>query len=73
MKILVAVDGSPISAKAVKFAINLVRQLAEPPKLTLFYADPPLLNAAAIKLGAAAVKEYHMATSSSPPKPHALH
>ena len=59
MKILVAVDGSPISAKAVKFAINLVRQLAEPPKLTLFYADPPLLNAAAIKLGASALKEYH--------------
>lgn len=59
MKILVAVDGSPISTKAVKFAISLARQLAEPPKLTLFYADPPLLNAAAIKLGAAALKEYH--------------
>ena len=59
MKILVAVDGSPISNKAVKFAISLVRQLAEPPKITLFYADPPLLNAAAIKLGAVAVKEYH--------------
>ncbi|MGV8921953.1 MAG: universal stress protein [Thermomonas sp.] len=59
MKILVAVDGSPISAKAVKFAINLARQLAEPPKLTLFYADPPLLNAAAIKIGAVALKDYH--------------
>lgn len=59
MKILVAVDGSPISSKAVKFAINLVRQLAEPPKLTLFYADPPLLNAASIKLGPTALKEYH--------------
>ena len=59
MKILVAVDGSPISSKAVKFAINLVRQLAEPAKLTLFYADPPLLNAASIKLGPTALKEYH--------------
>ena len=59
MKILVAVDGSPISSKAVKFAINLVHQLAEPPKLTLFYADPPLLNAASIKLGPTALKEYH--------------
>ena len=59
MKILVAVDGSPISAKAVKFAINLARQLSEPPKLTLFYADPPLLNAASIKLGPTALKEYH--------------
>ena len=59
MKILVAVDGSPISTKAVKYAITLVRQFAEPPKLTLFYADAPLLNAAAIKLGASALKEYH--------------
>lgn len=59
MKILVAVDGSPISGKAVKFAINLARQLAEPPKLTLFYSDPPLLNAASIKLGPTALKEYH--------------
>ena len=59
MKILVAVDGSAISAKAVKFAIKLVRHLAEPPKLTLFYADPPLLNAASIKLGPTALKEYH--------------
>lgn len=59
MKILVAVDGSPISTKAVKFAIKLVRQLAAPPSLTLFYADPPLLNAASIKLGPTALKEYH--------------
>ena len=59
MKILVAVDGSPISTKAVKYAITLVRQFAEPPKLTLFNADAPLLNAAAIKLGASALKEYH--------------
>ena len=59
MKILIAVDGSAISAKAVKFAISLVRQLSEPPKLTLFYADPPLLNAAAIKLGPDALKLYH--------------
>ena len=59
MKILVAVDGSAISAKAVKFAVSLVRQLSEPPKLTLFYADPPLLNAAAIKLGPDALKLYH--------------
>lgn len=59
MKILIAVDGSSISTKAVKFAISLVRGLAEQPKLTLFYADPPLLNAAAIKLGPTALKVYH--------------
>lgn len=59
MKILVAVDGSPISTKAVKFAIKLVREFAEPPKLTLFHADPPLLNAVAVKLGAEGLKRYH--------------
>lgn len=59
MKILVAVDGSPISTKAVKFAISLARQLVEPPVLTLFYADPPLLNAVANKLGPTAMKTYH--------------
>lgn len=59
MKILVAVDGSPISTKAVKFAISLVRQLSEQPKLTLFYADTPLPNAVAINLGPTALKLYH--------------
>ncbi len=59
MKILVAVDGSPISTKAVKFAISLAKQLSEPPMLTLFYADPPLISAAATKLGPAATKTYH--------------
>lgn len=59
MKILIAVDGSQISTKAVKFAIKLVRQLAEPPELTLFYSDTPLLNAVAIKLGPTALKVYH--------------
>ncbi len=59
MKILVAVDGSPISTKAVKFAIKLARMLAEPPELTLFHADPPLLNSVAIKIGPEGLKRYH--------------
>ncbi len=59
MKILVAVDGSPISTKAVKFAIKLGGELAQPAELTLFHADPPLLNAVAVKLGPAALKRYH--------------
>ena len=59
MKILLAVDGSPISTRATKFAIKLVRELAEPSELVLFHADPPLLQAAAIKLGVEAVQRYH--------------
>ena len=59
MKILVAVDGSPISTKAVKFAIKLTRELAKPAKLTLFYADYPLLKSAAAKLGPVNMQRYH--------------
>ena len=59
MKILLAVDGSPVSTLATKFAIKLVRLLAEPAELVLFHADPPLLHVAAIKLGVDAVKRYH--------------
>jgi nucleotide-binding universal stress UspA family protein len=59
VKILLAVDGSPISMRAVKEAVKLIRQLSEPAELVLFYADTPLPQAAAVKLGADAVKLYH--------------
>jgi len=59
MKILVAVDGSPVSRRAVQHAVRLARQLASSPELVLFYADAPLLQAVAIKLGAEAVRRYH--------------
>lgn len=59
MKILIAVDGSPVSRRAVQHAIRLSKQLARPGVLTLFNADMPLLQAAAVKLGADAVREYH--------------
>lgn len=59
MKILLAVDGSASSKNAVKFVTRLARQLADPVDLTLFNADPPLLNAAAVKIGPAALERYH--------------
>lgn len=59
MKILVAVDGSPVSRRAVQHAIRLSKQLAAPADITLFNADPPLLQSVAIKLGAEAVRSYH--------------
>ena len=59
MKILLAVDGSPASRRAVQHAIRLSKQLAKPAAITLFNADMPLLRAAAAKLGADAVREYH--------------
>ena len=63
MKILLAVDGSPISTRAAKYAVALVRQLAEPAELMLFHADPPLLQAVAVKLGLEAVQRYHAENS----------
>jgi nucleotide-binding universal stress UspA family protein len=59
MKILLAVDGSPISLQATKFVAKLAKQLAEPPDVILFNADPPLMQAVAIKLGLQAVTKYH--------------
>ena len=63
MKILLAVDGSPVSAHATKHVIKLARLLAETPEVLLFHADPPLLQAAAVKLGVEAVQRYHSENS----------
>lgn len=59
MKILIAVDGSPISRRAVQHAAKLAHQLTEPPSLVAFYADIPLLQSVAIKLGADQVRRLH--------------
>jgi nucleotide-binding universal stress UspA family protein len=59
MKILVAVDGSDISNRAAKFAIQLAKRLANPPAITLVAVDPALFPGADRKLGAAAVRRYH--------------
>jgi nucleotide-binding universal stress UspA family protein len=59
MKILLAVDGSQISLRAAKFVAKLAKQLAEPPDVILFNADPPLMQAVAIKLGLQAATKYH--------------
>lgn len=59
MKILLAVDGSPVSRRAVQHAIRLAKQLAAPADVTVLNADPPLLQSVAIKLGAEAVRRYH--------------
>lgn len=61
MKILIAVDGSEISSRAVKFVIDLAKRLAEPPAVTLAAIDPGLFPGAERKLGAAAVRRYHEA------------
>ena len=59
MKILIAVDGSPISRRAVQFAARLAHQLAEPPSIVAFYADIPLLQSVAVKIGAEETRRLH--------------
>jgi nucleotide-binding universal stress UspA family protein len=59
MKILLAVDGSENSTRAVKQAIKLARELKTAPRLTLFHASAPLLPQAERKLGAEATARYY--------------
>ncbi len=59
MKILVAVDGSAISTRAVSFVVKLAKGLAQPPAITLVAVDLPLFPGAQRKLGEQAVAKYH--------------
>lgn len=59
MKILIAVDGSAISTRAVAFVVKLAKSLSEPPALTLAAVDMALFPGVSRELGAEAVKRYH--------------
>jgi nucleotide-binding universal stress UspA family protein len=59
MKILVAVDGSEISSRAVKHVIALARAMAKPPKILVAAVDLPMLERVAVAIGAKAAAELH--------------
>ena len=59
MKILIPVDGSTYGVKACRWAISLTRSLRLPPRICLIYADEPLSNSVAIRIGAAESARYH--------------
>ncbi|HZX78123.1 universal stress protein [Lysobacter sp.] len=59
MKILLAVDGSEISTRAVKHAIALNKALSKPLQVVLANVDEPLLQRVAVTMGAKAVERYH--------------
>jgi nucleotide-binding universal stress UspA family protein len=59
VKILLAVDGSDISLRAVKHVIGLTKALANPPQVILTSVDIPLLQRVAVTMGAQGVARYH--------------
>lgn len=69
MKILVAVDGSEMSLRAVKKAAALAKAMAEAPTLVLLHADAPLMRRVAAQLGVEATQRYHAGNAELALKP----
>lgn len=59
MRIVVAVDGSPASARAVAHAAELAASFSQPPKLVLLAVDPTLMPGIERRIGADAVSRIH--------------
>ncbi len=59
MRILIAVDGSPVAVRAARYAARLALALKEKSQVVLFSADAPLQMAVAVELGAQGVEKYH--------------
>lgn len=59
MKILVPVDGSDVSTRALKHALTLAKSLAKPGKVLVVAVDDALFPGAERKIGADAVRQHH--------------
>lgn len=59
MKILVTVDGSDISTRALKFALKLAKQSATGSSVTVLHVDPPVFPGVERRIGKEAVQAYH--------------
>jgi nucleotide-binding universal stress UspA family protein len=59
MRIVLAVDGSPISTRAARHVARLHKALADKPEVIVLYADAPLLRSVAMSLGTRGVDKYH--------------
>lgn len=64
MRILLAVDGSPESTRAARYAGRLAKELRKAPLLTLAHVDAPLLQSVAVQLGVHAMARYHAENSA---------
>ena len=59
MKILVTVDGSDISLRALKYATKLAKQFSKPASLIVLNVDLPVFPGVQRRIGADAVLAYH--------------
>lgn len=59
MRIVIAVDGSPIANKAARQAAKLAASLKQAPTVVVLFADPPLMKSVAIALGPETLAKYH--------------
>lgn len=59
MKILVPVDGSDTSSRALKHAHDLAKQLAKPAKIVVVAVDDALFPGVERKIGAEAARQHH--------------
>jgi nucleotide-binding universal stress UspA family protein len=59
MRMVVAVDGSDIAARAVRHVVKLAALLKQAPQIHVLNADEPLLRSVAIELGVEGVARYH--------------
>lgn len=62
MRIVVAVDGSPVSARVARHVAALAKAMRKPPSVTLLVVDIPMMPGVERKIGAAAVRRFHEET-----------
>lgn len=64
MRIVIAVDGSPIANKAARQAAKFAASLKQAPTVVVLFVDPPLMKSVAIALGPETLAKYHADNAS---------
>jgi nucleotide-binding universal stress UspA family protein len=63
MRIVLAVDGSPMAARAARHVAKLAARFKAPPKIVLLTVDPPMMPGVERKIGKATVQKIHEANT----------
>ena len=69
MRIVVAVDGSPVSARVARHVVALAKAMRKPPEIVLLVVDIPLMPGVERKIGAAEVRKLRGTTFSDAMRP----